>query len=181
MNVVHAQIVRGVDMTGTIQTGLDKAIETGLLSMAIGRLTGGAASRVSPSGTARFFGAATERSPELDYVVRVCGIRAMALGLGYLSTTGDARRRWQQLALLCDISDTVAGIGDLVRATSRAAPHLGRPCAPVSSPPSASHGSPTIAGLHTPQLCHSSSASPVSHRFISTPGYLIDAGICPQK
>ena len=83
--------------------------------MAIGRLAGGAASRVSPSGTARFFGAATERSPELDYVVRVCGIRAMALGLGYLSTTGDARRRWQQLALLCDISDTVAGIGDLVR------------------------------------------------------------------
>ena len=102
-------------MTDAIQTGLDKAIETGLLSMAIGRLTGGAASRVSPSGTARFFGAATERSPELDYVVRVCGIRAMALGLGYLSTTGDARRRWQQLALLCDISDTVAGIGDLVR------------------------------------------------------------------
>ena len=83
--------------------------------MAIGRLAGGAASRISPSGTARFFGAAAERSPELDYVVRVCGIRAMALGLGYLSTTGDARRRWQQLALLCDISDTVAGIGDLVR------------------------------------------------------------------
>ena len=63
----------------TFQTGLDRAVETGLLSMAIGRLAGGAASRVSPSGTARFFGAATERSPELDYVVRVCGIRAMAL------------------------------------------------------------------------------------------------------
>ena len=98
-----------------IQTGLDRAVETGLLAMAVGRFAGGAASRVTPSGTARFFGAAAERSPELDYVVRVCGIRAMALGLGYLSTTGDARRRWQQLALLCDISDTVAGIGDLVR------------------------------------------------------------------
>lgn len=98
-----------------IQTGLDRAVETGLLAMAVGRVAGGAASRVTPRGTARFFGAAAERSPELDYVVRVCGIRAMALGLGYLSTTGDARRRWQQLALLCDISDTVAGIGDLVR------------------------------------------------------------------
>jgi hypothetical protein len=100
---------------GPIQTGVDRAVETGLLAMAVGRFAGGAASRVTPSGTARFFGGAGERSPELDYVVRVCGIRAMALGLGYLSTTGDARRRWQQLALLCDISDTAAGIGDLVR------------------------------------------------------------------
>jgi hypothetical protein len=97
------------------QAGLDRAVETGLLAMAVARFAGGAASRVTPGGTARFFGAAGERSPELDYVVRVCGIRAMALGLGYLSTTGDARRRWQQLALLCDISDTVAGVGDLVR------------------------------------------------------------------
>jgi hypothetical protein len=102
-------------MTDAIQTGLDWAVEAGLLAMAVGRIAGGAASRVTPSGTARFFGSGGERSPELDYVVRVCGIRAMALGLGYLSTTGDARRRWQQLALLCDISDTVAGIGDLAR------------------------------------------------------------------
>ena len=103
------------DRPAAIQPGLDKVVETGLLAMAVGRFAGGAASRVTPGRTARFFGAAGERSPELDYVVRVCGIRAMALGFGYLSTTGDARRRWQQLALLCDISDTVAGIGDLVR------------------------------------------------------------------
>ncbi|MDV3123482.1 hypothetical protein M1247_01015 [Mycobacterium sp. 21AC1] len=91
------------------------AIQAGLLAMAVARFAGGAASRITPSGTARFFGATAERSPEFDYVVRVCGIRAVALGLGYLSTTGDARRRWQQLALLCDISDTAAGIGDLAR------------------------------------------------------------------
>jgi hypothetical protein len=158
-------------MTDAIQAGLDKAIETGLLSMAIGRLAGGAASRISPSGTARFFGAATERSPELDYVVRVCGIRAMALGLGYLSTTGDARRRWQQLALLCDLSDTVAGIGDLVRGNVPRDTALG---ATLRAGIFAAVGAARIAHergtSHTPKSCQSSSASPDSHRGISSPG-----------
>lgn len=109
-----------MNLRALLRTDIDaprvgRTVETGLLAMAVGRLAGGASSRITPGGTARFFGAAGERSPELDYVVRVCGIRAMALGLGYLSTAGDARRRWLQLALLCDISDTMAGIGDLVR------------------------------------------------------------------
>ena len=32
-----------------IQTGLDRAVETGLLAMAVGRFAGGAASRVTPA------------------------------------------------------------------------------------------------------------------------------------
>lgn len=86
----------------------------GLVALAVGRLVLGAAGRLAPGATARAFGMAGS-SPELDYVTRVFGIRAIALGLGYLSTDGPARRRWQRLAFLCDISDTIAGVGDLVR------------------------------------------------------------------
>lgn len=100
-------------------TGIGAAVDTGLIAMAIGRLALGAASRLAPGATARAFGAGAARTPELDYVTRVFGIRAIALGLGYLSTTGDGRRRWQRLAFLCDISDTIAGAGDLLRGEVR--------------------------------------------------------------
>lgn len=106
---------RSTTARAAIPTSLDKAIDTGLFAMAVGRVAGGALSRATPGVAAQFFGAGGERSPELDYVIRLCGNRAVTLGVGYLSTTGDARRRWQQLAFLCDTSDTLACIGDLVR------------------------------------------------------------------
>jgi hypothetical protein len=54
-------------------------------------------------------------SPELAYMARVFGIRAIALGAGYLVSEGEARRLWQRLAFACDISDTIAGAGHLRR------------------------------------------------------------------
>ena len=92
-------------------SGLDRAL-TGL---ALGRLALGAPSRLRPRGMARGFGAAAAATPELDYMTRVFGIRAVALGLGYLTSDGAARRRWQRLALMCDVSDTLAGLGHLRR------------------------------------------------------------------
>ncbi|HMJ04597.1 MAG TPA: nuclear transport factor 2 family protein [Conexibacter sp.] len=91
--------------------GLDRA----LAGLALGRIALGAPSRLSPRGTARVFGAGGATSPELDYMTRVFGIRAVALGLGWLTSDGTARRRWQRLAFMCDVSDTVAGIGHLRR------------------------------------------------------------------
>lgn len=91
--------------------GLDRA----LAGLALGRIALGAPSRLSPRGTARAFGAAGATSPELDYMTRVFGIRAVALGLGWLTSDGAARSRWQRLAFMCDVSDTVAGIGHLRR------------------------------------------------------------------
>lgn len=91
--------------------GLDRA----LAGLALGRLALGAPSRVSPRRTARAFGAAGAASPELDYMTRVFGIRAVALGLGWLTSEGAARTRWQRLAFMCDVSDTVAGVGHLRR------------------------------------------------------------------
>ena len=102
------------------QPPLDRA----LAGLALGRIALGAPSRLAPRGMARAFGAGRAASPELDYMTRVFGIRAVALGIGWLSSDGAARRRWQRLAFLCDVSDTLAGIGHLRRRDLPRAPAL---------------------------------------------------------
>ncbi len=86
-----------------------------LAALAAGRIALGVLSRVSPRATAKAFGASDAATPELDYVTRVFGARAFTLGTGYLLSQGSARRLWQRLAFVCDVSDTIAGIGDLRR------------------------------------------------------------------
>lgn len=89
--------------------------ERALAALALGRIALGAPSRLAPRGMARAFGPGRTANPELDYMTRVFGIRAIALGLGWLTSHGAGRRRWQRLALMCDVSDTLAGIGHLRR------------------------------------------------------------------
>ena len=48
-------------------------------------------------------------------MTRVFGVRAVALGLGYLASSGDSRRLWHRMCLLCDTADTVMGVGMLAR------------------------------------------------------------------
>jgi hypothetical protein len=91
------------------------AIEHGLKGLAIGRIVLGTLARVAPRATTHVFGAGPAASPELDYMNRVFGARAFALGSGYLLSEGEARRRWQRLAFVCDVSDTLAGAGHLRR------------------------------------------------------------------
>jgi hypothetical protein len=86
-----------------------------LAALAVGRLVLGALGRVAPRATAGMFGAGGAASPELDYMTRIFGARAIALGTGYLATRGAARRTWQRIALGVDVSDTIAGIGHLRR------------------------------------------------------------------
>ena len=90
-------------------------IGTALTTMAFGRLALGALSLASPGAAARGFGMEAAVTPELAYMARVFGIRAIALGAGYLLSEGDARRLWQRLAFACDISDTVAGVSHVRR------------------------------------------------------------------
>ena len=40
---------------------------------------------------------------------RVFGVRAIALGTGYLASHGEARGLWHRLWMLCDAADTVMG------------------------------------------------------------------------
>jgi SnoaL-like domain len=86
-----------------------------LSGLALGRIGLGTLARLAPGPTTRLFGAGYAAGPELDYMNRVFGARAFALGTGYLLSSGEARRLWQRLALVCDVSDTVAGVGHLVR------------------------------------------------------------------
>ena len=86
-----------------------------LAGLAVGRIALGVLSRVAPRRGAELFGAGAATTPELDYMSRVFGARAFALGAGYLTSSGAARQRWQRLAFVCDVSDTVAGIGALRR------------------------------------------------------------------
>jgi hypothetical protein len=80
------------------------------------RIALGAASWIAPGPLARTYGVPEERlTAELEYMTRVFGVRAVALGLGYLASSGDARRQWRLLWLLCDSADTVMGAGMLAR------------------------------------------------------------------
>lgn len=86
-------------------------VEAALRTMALGRVALGALALASPGAAARSFGMTDAVTPELRYMARVFGIRAIALGSGYLLSDGDARRLWQRLAFMCDVSDTVTGAG----------------------------------------------------------------------
>lgn len=89
------------------------ALATTLHVMAVGRIALGAGSLLAPSTLARMFG--SRSSPELDYMTRVFGARAIALGTAYLMAGPRERARLQRLCLGVDISDTVAGLSGIGR------------------------------------------------------------------
>ncbi len=80
------------------------------------RIVLGAASWIVPGRLARTYGVPEDRlTAELEYMTRVFGVRAVALGVGYLASSGDGRRQWRLLWLLCDAADTAMGAGMLAR------------------------------------------------------------------
>jgi hypothetical protein len=48
-------------------------------------------------------------------MTRVFGVRAVALGAGYLASSGESRRLFYRLWLLCDAADTAMGAGMTAR------------------------------------------------------------------
>jgi len=48
-------------------------------------------------------------NPQAAYMARLFGIRDLTLGIGLLSTRGDARRLWWRVGMLCDLGDMVGG------------------------------------------------------------------------
>ena len=78
--------------------------------LAFFRIGLGAFAWFAPRVMNRIFGVSREdESDALVYMNRVFGVRAVSLGVGYLSSTGEARRLWHRLWLLCDTADTVMG------------------------------------------------------------------------
>jgi hypothetical protein len=74
------------------------------------RIVIGALAWFAPRTLNRLFGVPRgDDSPALEYMNRVFGVRAISLGVGYLSSQGESRRLWHRLWLLCDAADTVMG------------------------------------------------------------------------
>jgi hypothetical protein len=82
-------------------------------ALAVGRIVLGAGSLAVPRLTARAFG--VRATPEVSYLTRIYGGRAIALGLAHLLAEPATRTRLQRISLGVDVSDTVTGLGHLVR------------------------------------------------------------------
>jgi hypothetical protein len=61
----------------------------------------------TPNVSGRLFGLDPVSNPQA--VGRLFGARDLALAAGTLTTEGEARRRWVQLGLACDLADAAAG------------------------------------------------------------------------
>ena len=81
-----------------------------MTGLAIFRIALGTAAWLAPARLSRAFGVPRERiTPELEYMNRVFGVRAITLGVGYLAADEEARPLWHRLWLLCDTADTAMG------------------------------------------------------------------------
>ncbi len=89
------------------------ALAGALRGLALGRVVLGSAALVAPRTLTEALG--VRPTPELDYMTRIFGARAIALGLGYLTAPAEELPRWQRLALLVDILDTTHGGVRLLR------------------------------------------------------------------
>ncbi|TMM06072.1 MAG: hypothetical protein E6G10_01250 [Actinobacteria bacterium] len=68
----------------------------------------GAGAWLAPNLTGRLFGLDPDGNPQSSYLARLFAIRDLALAAGTLGSEGDARRRWLQLGLACDLADAAA-------------------------------------------------------------------------
>lgn len=87
--------------------------DAALVGMAVGRIVLGAFALAAPRATARLFRIAPK--PDLTYMTRIYGGRAIALGVGYLTEPRAHRRRWHRLGLFVDTADTLAALTHLRR------------------------------------------------------------------
>ncbi|MEV4007592.1 hypothetical protein [Actinomadura sp. NPDC049753] len=90
-------------------------MERALEMAAGGRVAWGALALAAPGLNVRLAGIGDRDGPELRYMIRIFGSRAVALGLGYLLSDPEARRRWRRLCLMVDVCDTAAGVVHVVR------------------------------------------------------------------
>jgi hypothetical protein len=84
------------DINSKLLPGMRLAIGTGAWAM--------------PGMTGKVFGFDLAEDHEATYLGRLFGIRDVALGVGVLANSGEQRRMWLQLGILCDLADAAAGL-----------------------------------------------------------------------
>jgi hypothetical protein len=82
--------------------------EQSIRNLAMLRLGVGVVSWAAPKLGAKLFGLDPDANPQASYLARLFGIRDIALAVGAMQSTGEARRQWLQLGLLCDAADVGA-------------------------------------------------------------------------
>ena len=74
------------------------------------RLVFGTSSWFAPKFVMVALGMDPHSNPQGAYMARLFGVRDLALGIGLVSTRGDARRLWWRLGMLCDVGDMASGV-----------------------------------------------------------------------
>jgi hypothetical protein len=74
------------------------------------RLSVGLGAWLFPRLAARLFGLDAAGNPQLPYVARLFGARDVVLGVGAVTTEGEAQNAWLRAGLACDAADFAAGL-----------------------------------------------------------------------
>ena len=74
------------------------------------RLGIGVGAWLMPRVAGRLFGLDPVANPQSPYLGRLFGIRDVALGLGALTSDGEAQDQWLRAGLGCDVADALAGV-----------------------------------------------------------------------
>lgn len=84
--------------------------EQSVRNLAVLRLAVGVISYFAPNLGGKLFGLDTAGNPQAPYLARLFGVRDVALALGAMQSTGESRRQWVQLGVLCDAADVGAAV-----------------------------------------------------------------------
>jgi hypothetical protein len=74
------------------------------------RLAIGAGAYAFPDLTGKIFGFDMKDNHEAVFMGRLFGVRDLVLGIGVLSSSGEAQAHWWRLGIFCDIADAAAGL-----------------------------------------------------------------------
>jgi hypothetical protein len=74
------------------------------------RVAVGTSAWATPRLAGKAFGLDADANPQSPYLARLFGVRDLALGIGALTTTGESRRHWLMLGMMCDAADAAAGV-----------------------------------------------------------------------
>ena len=84
--------------------------ESAVKALAALRVVIGAAAWLAPRQSGKGFGVEPDANPQAPYLGRLFGARDVALGIGTLQATGEARRQWLQVGIVVDAADAVVAL-----------------------------------------------------------------------
>ena len=84
--------------------------QSAVKALAALRVVVGAAAWLAPRQSGKGFGVEPDANPQAPYLGRLFGARDVALGIGTLQATGEARRQWLQVGIVVDAADAVVAL-----------------------------------------------------------------------